>query len=109
MKTTLPLSALRHHVTGAIERGEKTAIVGIPANHACLNERTEADLIRCYLDWFNNYLSTDCFAEAYGIKQYEAVLVITAGRDAHERAVAEHAKNYAMALTGYAAEQGGAS
>lgn len=31
MKTNPPLSALRHHVTGAIERGEKTAIVGQPA------------------------------------------------------------------------------
>lgn len=30
MKTNPPLSALRHHVTGAIERGEKTAIAGIP-------------------------------------------------------------------------------
>lgn len=26
-----PLELLRHHVTGAIERGEATAIVGIPA------------------------------------------------------------------------------
>ncbi len=26
-----PLQALRHHVTGAIERGEKQAIAGIPA------------------------------------------------------------------------------
>ena len=26
-----PLAALRHHVTGAIERGEKAAIAGVPA------------------------------------------------------------------------------
>lgn len=29
---SLPLQALKHHVTGAIERGEKEAIVGQPAN-----------------------------------------------------------------------------
>jgi hypothetical protein len=29
-KNNAPLNALRHHVTGAIERGEKVAIAGIP-------------------------------------------------------------------------------
>ena len=29
MKTNTPLSALRYHVTGAIERGEAQAIVGV--------------------------------------------------------------------------------
>lgn len=34
MKTTNPLLAkLRHHVTGAIERGEGVAIAGIPATN----------------------------------------------------------------------------
>lgn len=31
MTTNHPLAALRHHVSGAIERGEKQAIAGIPA------------------------------------------------------------------------------
>lgn len=31
MNNTAPLSALRHHVTGAIERGEKQAIIAIEA------------------------------------------------------------------------------
>lgn len=31
VKESAPLKALRHHVTGAIERGEKEPIVGIPA------------------------------------------------------------------------------
>jgi hypothetical protein len=38
--TTTPLAALKHHVTGAIERGEKEAIVGIPARTK-LQARTE--------------------------------------------------------------------
>ncbi len=78
-------------------------------SNLCLTERTPEDLARCYLDWCNNYISAGAFADAYGIKPYEAVLIINAGRDAHEKAVAEHAKNYAMARTGYAAAQGGAS
>lgn len=79
---------LKHHVTGAIERGETGVIAGIPhANrerHRCLAERTDEDLARCYLDWVNNYISTDAFADAYGIQKYEAVLIISAGRDVHE-------------------------
>jgi hypothetical protein len=38
MKTTShPLSVLRHHVTGAIERGEAQAIAGIPSPHVADN------------------------------------------------------------------------
>ncbi len=32
MNHSSPLAALRHHVTGAIERGEKQAIAGIPSD-----------------------------------------------------------------------------
>lgn len=39
-----PHRALRHHVTGAIERGEAEPIVGIPADIQKLYE--EADLYR---------------------------------------------------------------
>ncbi len=56
-------------------------------SHACLTERSEADLARCFIDWFNNYLTTEAFAAAYGIKPYEAVLIINAGREAHEKSV----------------------
>tara|TARA_R110000868_G_scaffold79632_1_gene226579 strand:+ start:698 stop:1042 length:345 start_codon:yes stop_codon:yes gene_type:complete len=110
MKTENPLLALlNHHVSGAIERGEAEAIVGIPdasrERHACLAERTDDDLARCYLDWVNNFISTEGFAAHYGVKKYEAVLIITAGRDVHESRVAKHAEAYAMARTGYAAAQ----
>jgi len=40
-----PLAALRHHVTGAIERGEKKPIAGIPAKHADLMAALER--LRC--------------------------------------------------------------
>jgi len=111
MKTNPLLEKLKYHVSGAIERGEGQAIAGIPANanHPCLTGRTDAELVRCYLDWMNNYLTTERFAADYAVTKEEAVLIITAGRDAHEKAVAAHAESYAMARTGYAAEQGGAS
>ena len=40
-----PLQALRHHVTGAIERGEKIAIVGIPATKNANDWREECNYI----------------------------------------------------------------
>ena len=53
-------------------------------NPTCIEERTNEDLARCFRDWFNNYLTTEAFAKAYGIKQWEAVAIIEAGRGAHE-------------------------
>ncbi len=43
-----PLVRLRHHVTGAIERGEKTAIVGVPATDlvSATNRYSIAELAR---------------------------------------------------------------
>jgi hypothetical protein len=49
----------------------------------CLAERTNEDLARCFRDWFNNYLTTSAFATAYGIKPFEAVIIINAGREIH--------------------------
>ena len=64
--TSHPLSVLRHHITGAIARGERP-IVAVPLPvPSCIAERSEEDLARCYLDWMNNYISTDGFADAYG-------------------------------------------
>ncbi len=40
-----PLQALRHHVTGAIERGEASAIVGIPAVKSANDWREECNYI----------------------------------------------------------------
>lgn len=50
-----PLSLLKHHVTGAIERGESVAIVGIPATPAplravCRIERATKRPIIIYKD-----------------------------------------------------------
>lgn len=55
--------------------------------HACITDRTPEDLANCFLDWFNNYLTASAFAEAYGVKPWEAVLIINAGREAHEARV----------------------
>ena len=52
--------------------------------HTCLTERNADDLARCYLDYCNNYMTTSRFAEAYGMKGWEALKVINAGREIHE-------------------------
>jgi hypothetical protein len=52
--------------------------------YACIAERTEMDLIWNYLDYFNNYLTVSAFAQAYGLKPYEALLCIEKGRELNE-------------------------
>jgi len=37
-----------------------------------------------YLDWLNNFLTLERFAEYYGITLEEAAIVINTGRDDHE-------------------------
>lgn len=51
---------------------------------ACIAERSEMDLILNYLDYFNNYLTVSAFAEAYGLKRFEAILCINKGRELNE-------------------------
>lgn len=53
----------------------------------------EADLIRLYLDYVNNFLTIDVFASYYGFNRYEAAKVIDIGRQAHETSVANYKKN----------------
>jgi hypothetical protein len=60
--------------------------------HKCIAERTEQDLILNFLDYFNNFLSIERFAEYYGLKRFEALMVINAGREAHEKTVTEGKK-----------------
>jgi hypothetical protein len=64
----------------AIAKGSAT----MRTEYACIAERTDDDLARCYLDWVNNYLSTSAFADAYGINGWEAVAIINKGRLIHE-------------------------
>ena len=52
--------------------------------HRCIAERTERDLISNYLDYFNNYLTVSAFAQAYGLTPFEAMKVISKGRDLNE-------------------------
>ena len=53
--------------------------------HGCITERTEQDLILNYLDYFNNYLTVSAFAQAYGLTPFEAMKVISKGRDLNEK------------------------
>jgi hypothetical protein len=65
-----PLELLRHHVTGAIERGEAQAVQEISADKA----------ETLYLDYFNNFLSLAHFAEFHGMSEKTAEYVIIQGR-----------------------------
>lgn len=44
-------------------------------------------IIAFYLDWVNNFISTDSLAEHYGITQEEASFLINMGRKYHEETV----------------------
>lgn len=42
-----------------------------------------------YLDWVNNFLTIDVFAEHYGLTLNDASIIIYEGRKEHERLVME--------------------
>jgi len=44
----------------------------------------KAELQKVYLDWVNNWLTRDRFAEYYGLTLDQAHRVIELGRDIHE-------------------------
>lgn len=46
--------------------------------------KAKNELIRHYLDYFNNFLTVRRFAEYYDITEPEASIIIEAGRDLHE-------------------------
>lgn len=45
-------------------------------------------LTETYLDYCNNYLTVEKFAEDYGISQDQALALIAIGKEIHERDVA---------------------
>ncbi len=45
---------------------------------------TDETLLKIYLDWVNNFLTVDRYAEYYGIDAGEARWTIEAGRVLHE-------------------------
>tara|TARA_R110002012_G_C11622682_1_gene609158 strand:+ start:1637 stop:1840 length:204 start_codon:yes stop_codon:yes gene_type:complete len=42
-----------------------------------------------YLDWFNNFLTVEGFADWYGISEERAAVIISAGRKIHHQRVNE--------------------
>lgn len=61
-----------------IERGEAEAIAGIPALPETDNQKIQA-----YLDYLNNFLTIDKFAEHYGFAHDKALRILSAGRKLH--------------------------
>lgn len=47
-------------------------------------------LQEAYLDWVNNFLTDEKFAEHYGLTHEEALAVIRLGHNIHERMVQFH-------------------
>ena len=45
---------------------------------------TDETLLKIYLNWFNNFLTLERYAEYYGIDEAEALWTIEQGRDLHE-------------------------
>lgn len=58
--------------------------------NARVRENLENALCEAYLDWANNYLTTDKFAEDYGLTNIQARHIINAGRHKHNERVANH-------------------
>lgn len=79
-----PATKLRQAVTGKIERGEAEPVVEIPALPETDNQKHQA-----YLDFVNNYLTTEVFAERYQITTDKAKALIAAGRNIHEARAAK--------------------
>jgi hypothetical protein len=80
----------RHPVKPNTKKQMKTETI-----HRCISERTEQDLILNYLDYFNNYLTVSAFAQAYGLTPFEAMKVISKGRELNESAAIAKAEGNA--------------
>jgi hypothetical protein len=59
---SLLLARLRHHVTGAVERGQAVPIAGIPAH--TMNIRTQIEAIATHLGWDINEAKDATYQEA---------------------------------------------
>lgn len=49
----------------------------------------KANIQEVYLDWVNNFLTIEKFAEYYGLDRFEAALLVKLGEAIHERIVRE--------------------
>jgi hypothetical protein len=47
---------------------------------AQITEKTDQEIIEIYLDWVNNFISLEKFAEHYGLDEIDANYVIELGR-----------------------------
>ena len=65
---------LQYHITGAIERKEAEAIIGIPY----MNCRA------MFLEYWNNFITVERFAEHYHMSRETALLTIMQGREEHD-------------------------
>ena len=75
---------LQYHVSGAMERGEAKAIDGIPF----LNVRA------MYLDYVNQFLTVNRFAEFYSMTRETALRIIEEGRKQHEDVIRTKMESY---------------
>ena len=46
-----------------------------------ITEKTDQEIIEIYLDWVNNFISLEKFAEHYGLDEIDANYVIELGRN----------------------------
>jgi tRNA 2-selenouridine synthase SelU len=75
---------LKYHVSGAVQRGEAKVIAGIPV----INVRA------MYLDYVNDFLTVNRFAEFYSMTRETACRIIEEGRKQHEDVIRNEMENY---------------
>ena len=54
-------------------------------NFAQILEKTNEEIIKIYLDWVNNFISLDKFAEYYGFDEIDANYIIDLGRELNSK------------------------
>lgn len=59
-----------------------------------LTETQQNEYADLYLDYVNNFLTVDYFAEYHGIQRGQALSLITYGRDCHELRVQANKARY---------------
>jgi hypothetical protein len=70
---------LRQTVTGKVEQGKAEPVVGIPAFPQTDNQKHQA-----YLDYVNNFITVERFAEHYDLTEVVANDIIEQGRKIHQ-------------------------
>lgn len=74
-------------------------------NFTQLTEQSNEEIIAIYLDWVNNFLSLDKFAEHYGIDEIDAHEIIELGRILNNEKANKNKLEHKFLKEGYKSEE----